>query len=348
MKSQIKVGLVGYGMAAKVMHAPFLHVSEDYEVTAVLERNRTESKALFPHAQIVRDLDALLQADCDLVVITTPNDTHFPYAQKALMAGKHVVVEKPFTITTDEARLLIATANQCKKVLSVYQNRRYVGDFLTMHSIISQGLLGDIHAFEGRYERYRPEPKPNAWREEPTAGSGILYDLGAHLIDQAQALFGMPVNVTADVRMQRPHARTDDYFDIQLDYGFNIVTLKASMLVREQGPRYMIQGTKGSFIKYGEDPQEALLKEGIMPVSEDWGKEEPENYGLLHTEMNGEIVRMKYPTLQGSFGYFYRDLYDTIANGAPPKVTPEQAYNTIKLIELAFESSREKRTIEVR
>src|SRR4051794_27415250 len=288
MDQPIKTGLIAFGAAGKFMHAPFLVTQpQNYEVVTVLERHKEESKQLFPAAKIVRTIDELLSLEeIELVIITTPNETHFPYAQSSLLAGKHVVVEKPFTITSADALKLIELSKDVNKIISVYQNRRYVTDFLTIIELLNKKkLLGDIHEFEGHYDRYRPEAKPNAWREENKPGSGILYDLGAHLIDQAFYLFGLPKNVMADIRMQRSHAKTDDNFELKFDYGFLKVILKSGMLVREPGPRYMIHGTKGSFIKYGEDPQEVFLRAGKLPTEvESWGCEPREIFGLLHTE----------------------------------------------------------------
>lgn len=346
MQETIKVGLVGYGMSAKVFHAPFLKILPQYEVVSVLERHKEDSKQLFPKVQLVRSLEELLQTNIDLVVITTPNETHYPYTVQCLQAGKHVVIEKPFTITSIEARELAALAKKAGRVLSVYQNRRYVSDYLTIKNILQKNLLGKVHEFEAHYDRYRAEAKHNAWREVAKPGSGILYDLGAHIIDQSFCLFGLPAAITADIRMQRPHARVDDYFDLRLDYGFLKVILRAGMLVREPGPRYMIHGTKGSFIKYGEDTQEAKLKAGELPVSSDWGSEPEEMYGLLHTEIDGKIIKERVPSFKGNYGAYYEDLYATIVNNAPLKVTPEQGYNTIRLIELAFESAAKKCTVE--
>jgi predicted dehydrogenase len=280
--------------------------------------------------------------ELELVVITTPNDSHFDYAWRTLEAGKHVVVEKPFTITSADALKLIKKAEVENRVLSVYQNRRYVSDFLTIRQLLKENKLGDVVEFEAHYDRYRPEQRPNSWREENEPGSGILYDLGAHLIDQAFCLFGLPQFVTADIRIQRPHARTTDYFELWLDYGFTKVILKASMLVREPGPRYSIQGRIGSFIKYGEDPQEALLRIGVLPTAAGWGLEAEDIYGLLHTEINGKIIKEKYPSLAGNYGGFYNDLYHTIRDGEPLKVRPEHGFNVIRLIELAKESNEKK------
>ncbi|MHA4807759.1 oxidoreductase [Flavitalea flava] len=347
MQKIIKVGLAGYGMAAKVMHLPFLTTSPDYEVVSVLERHQESSKEKIPSARIVRTIEALVEdPELDLIVITTPNETHFPYAQKALKAGKHVVVEKPFTITTGEAMELIELSRSTGKILSVYQNRRFVNHFLTIQKILAEGLLGNVVDFEAHYDRYRPGPKPNAWREEDRPGSGIFYDLGAHLLDQVVCLFGFPKTITADLRRQRSHAKATDYFDLWLDFGLLKVTLKGGMLVREPGPRYIIHGTQGSYIKYDDDPQEALLKEGILPTSPGWGEEQPERWGLLHAEINGQEIREPYPSLPGNYGIYYRQLGETLLQGAPLKVRPEQSYNVIRLIELAIESNIQKRTFE--
>jgi scyllo-inositol 2-dehydrogenase (NADP+) len=344
MNTTIKVGIAGFGIASKVFHAPFLKVSPHYQVTAVLERHKEESKTLFPDAQIIRSFEELLQTDVELIVIATPNESHYPYAKQSLLAKKAVVVDKPFTIHSSEAMELAELSKQTGILLTVYHNRRHVADFLTMQQVLQQQLLGDVHTFEGNYFRYRAEARPNAWREKPEPGSGILYDLGPHLIDQCLCLFGVPQYITANVRMQRPHAKVDDAFTIILDYGFLQATLRAGMLVREHGPRYIIHGTKGSFIKYGEDPQEAKLKLGELP-NETLGIESEEFYGLLHTEINGAEVKEYVPSKRGDYGLFYENLYQTIVNGAPLQTTPLQAYNVIKLIELAFESNEKRCTV---
>ena len=347
MVHPIKVGLAGFGMAAKVMHAPFLGSMEEYKPETVLERHNNDSQQRYPYVKVVRTIEDLIHSpEIELIVITTPNNTHFEYAQKAMYAGKHVVLEKPFTITTEDALELIEISQKTNRVLSVYQNRRYVCDFLTIKKILAENLLGDIVEFEAHYDRYRPEAKPNAWRERNEPGSGILHDLGSHLIDQALFLFGIPKTITADVRLQRPHAKTNDYFDLRLDYGFTKIILESGMLVREPGPRYMIHGTKGSYIKSGEDPQEELLKAGAVPNTPDWGKEPEENWGLLHTEINGKIIKERYPSFNGNFGLYYKNLYETIRNGAPLKEKPAHGFNTIRMVELALESNQKKCTVE--
>ncbi|MFL5743449.1 MAG: oxidoreductase [Niastella sp.] len=342
----IKVGLVGFGISARVFHAPFITTNNNYQLVSVVERHKQESKELYPFVQVVKTFDELLQnEEIDLVVITTPNETHFPYAKAALEAGKHVVLEKPVTNTSKEAMELIEIANSNSVVLSVYQNRRYVSDFLTIREILDKQLLGEVHTFEGHYDRYRAEARPQAWREHALPGSGILYDLGPHLLDQVLYLFGMPHTITADIRRQRPHAKVDDYFDLRLDYGFLKVMLQAGMLVREPGPRYLIHGTKGSFVKSGEDPQEALLRAGALPVGDDWGKEPEAIYGMLHTEVNGKLVRERYPSYKGDYAAYYKNLYESLVNDKPVQERIAHGYNTIRLIELAFESHQSKCTL---
>jgi scyllo-inositol 2-dehydrogenase (NADP+) len=342
-KVYMKTGIAGYGVAAQFMHLPFIITNPEFELKTILQRHGDTAKNKYPSVQIVRSIGEMLADESlELIVITTPNDSHFEYAKEALEAGKHVVLEKPFTITSSDAKKLILLAKDKGRVLSVYQNRRYVSDFLTIKQLLKEKKLGEIVEYEAHYDRYRPELRPDAWREENIPGSGILYDLGAHLIDQAFCLFGLPEYITADIRIQRPHAKTTDYFELWLDYGFSKIILKAGMLIREPGPRYMIHGRQGSFIKYGEDPQEALLRKGVLPTAPGWGRESEEIYGLLHTETGGEIIKEKYPSLAGNYGRYYNDLYDSIRRGEPLKVKPEHGYNVIRLIELAIESDRKK------
>jgi predicted dehydrogenase len=347
--SPIQTGLVSFGISSKTFHAPFLTTLPEFRLNAVVERNTNQAVEKYPWIKTYRDIDSLLtDADLELVVITSPNETHYPYAKAALEAGKHVVVEKPFTNKSAEALDLIEIAKKNGRICSVYHNRRYVADFHTMKDILDRKLLGDLHTFTAHYDRYRPDPRTyGLWREKPQPGSGVLYDLGSHLIDQSLVLFGQPKNILADIRMQKPYSQVDDYFDIQLDYGFLKVTLHSSMLVREMGPRYQLHGTKGSFLKSGEDPQEERLKAGELPVSEEWCYEPEEQFGIIHTEINGQEIREKLTSLKGDFGDYYRNLYKAIRLGEAITETPRQGYNVIRMIELAFESSQKKQWLEV-
>ena len=345
----ISTAVISYGISARTFHIPFITTHPGYSLDVILERSGDSAKEKFPHLTIAKTYEEVLNNEkIQLIVIASPNTTHFPFAKAALLAGKNVVVEKPFTNTSSEAMELVELSKKTGKVCAVYHNRRYVADFLTMKSVLDQGLLGEPVEFFAHYDRYRPDPRTyGLWREEQLPGSGVFYDLGPHLIDQALVLFGQPNFITADIRKMKSYSKVDDFFDVKLEYKNLIVTLHSSMLVREMGPRYMIHGTQGSFIKNGEDPQEDLLKAGVLPTGEDWGKEDPKNYGLIHTSIDGKVIKEIYPSLQGSYGLFYQNLYNTIIEGYPLKETPEHGYNVIRLIELAFESSKLKRTLAV-
>jgi predicted dehydrogenase len=343
---RIRTGVVGYGISAKVFHIPFLRMLGQYDLASIVERKGTEAAKALPDVKVCRSIEEMISDDSlELVVITTPNETHFPFAEKCLLAGKHVVLEKPFTNTIEEAGKLVELAKSSGFILSVYQNRRYVSDYLTIKEILDKKLLGEVHEFEAHYDRYRAEARPQAWREAEKQGSGIFYDLGPHLIDQVFSLFGIPMSVTADIRKQRPHARVDDFFNVWLDYAFGKVILHAGMLIREAGPRYMLHGTNGSFIKYGEDIQEAKLRAGESPVVPGFGEESEDIFGLLHTVHNEVLIKEKYRSLPGDYGNYYRNLYETIVNNAPLTERPEHGYNTIRLIQQAFESNEKRCTI---
>jgi predicted dehydrogenase len=345
----VKTALVSFGISSKTFHAPFLTNMPEFQLVSVVERSGDTAKEKYPFVKVVRTLEELLEDDSlELVVITSPNETHFPYAKMAMEAGKNVVLEKPFTNTSEEAMELVRIAKATGKVCAVYHNRRYVADYLTMKQILEKKLLGDLHEFEAHYDRYRPDPRTyGLWREKPLPGSGVFYDLGSHLLDQSLQLFGHPQYIIADIRKQKPYSVVDDYFDVRLDYGFLKVLVKSGMLVREMGPRYMMHGTKGSFIKYGEDTQEDRLKAGELPVGPEWGKEPESQFGMIHTEADGQVIREVYPSVQGGFGSFYQNLAKTIREGAALKEKPEHGYNVIRLIELAFESNEKQCRVKV-
>ncbi|HLX92810.1 MAG TPA: Gfo/Idh/MocA family oxidoreductase, partial [Puia sp.] len=315
-------------------------------IVSIFQRTRDNSANCCPGVSLANSVEEILEnRRIELVIITSPNESHFDLAMRSLLAGKHVVVEKPFTVSSGQARQLIDASTLEGRILTVFHNRRYVNDFLTICRILQEDLLGPIVQFEAHYDRYRPEARPNAWREKKMPGSGILFDIGSHLIDQALILFGSPNLITADVRKQRAHAAVDDYIDLKLDYGNMIVILKAGMLVREPGPRYMIHGSRGSYVKFGDDPQEALLRSGIKPNIPKWGEENREQWGILHTELHGKTVRTQYPSIPGNFGQFYLDLFHTLNEGANLKVKPEHGHNVVRIIELCQESSQMKCTV---
>jgi len=342
----IHVGLAGFGMAGKVFHAPLVRANPRLRLTHVLERHGNDAQAGYPGIAVVRDIDELLHSPVELVIIATPTATHFDLAAKSLKAGKHVVVDKPFTADSRQAQELIDLARRQQKLLSVFHNRRWDADFRTLTDLLQRQQLGRLVQYESHFDRYRPVLNPKGWREIPSLGSGTLFDLGSHLIDQALSLFGLPQAVYADIRSEREGCVTDDSFELILDYPRLKVTLKSSMLVREPGPRFLVHGTSGSYLKYGIDPQEEALKQGHTPATTaNWGSEPEQDWGILHTDAGGSQFRGKVPSLPGCYPAYYDNICQAIREGAELAVKPEDGRNTIRLIELAVESNREKRRI---
>ncbi len=341
----IHVGLIGYGMSGSVFHAPLIEYLPELTLKTVVSSDPAKVQRAYPMVSVVPKLEPLLAStDISLVVIATPNETHYPLAKQALEAGKHVVIDKPFVLSSQEANELIALAQAHHVLLSVYQNRRWDNDFLTIRNLLKTGVLGDISTYEAHYDRYRPVVQ-NRWREQAIPGSGILYDLGAHLIDQALVLFGMPTTVWADIRAQRPGAKTDDYFHIVLGYPNHVAILHAGSLVRESGPHFQVHGSKGSYLKYGLDPQEDALKAGRLPNDPAWGRENETMYGELTMSVGDLPVKGRVQTLPGSYVAFYKGIAEAIAHGEQVPVLPEEARNTIQVIEAARRSHEEQRTL---
>ena len=320
------VGLIGYGKAGRTFHAPLIRSVDGLHLQTIVEHRG--------HAEV----DTLL-ADraISLIVIATPNQSHFDLGRRALLADKHVVIDKPFTVTSDEARQLIGLARERNRILTVFHNRRWEGDFLTIRRLIEQNAFGRIVLFEARFDRFRNEPRPGAWRETAAPGSGILYDLGSHLIDQALVLFGKPESVIADVRTERDFGEADDAFDIWMKYPRLKVSLTAGMLIRERTPRFTVRGTAATFVKFGLDPQEPALAEGRTPRDGNWGREPREQWGTLITDRGEETVE----TLPGSYQSFYENVRDVIAGRTKLAVGALEACNTIEIIERAAASCRE-------
>ncbi len=347
----IQVGLSSYGMSGTVFHGPLLKVHPGFHIRRIVERTAQQSKAAYPEAEITRSFGDLLRDEAiQLVIVNTPDYLHYEMTEQALRAGKHVIVEKPFTFTYREAENLIELANQQKKLLSVFQNRRWDGDFLTVQQVVRNGWLGELVEYEAHYDRFRNYVVANTWKEGTQAnapGLGILYNLGSHMIDQALVLFGKPQRVTADIRIQRTGGQVPDAYDLLLEYGRLKVTLKAGYLVREPGPRYTLHGTEGSFVKFGIDPQEEALKAGLTPGGPDWGKESESDWGLLNTQLKNLHFRGKIETLPGNYLQFYDGIYTSLVNGVEPTVKAEEAALVIRVIEAAIESNQQKRTVEV-
>ncbi len=351
MSNKLNVGLIGFGMSGSVFHAPFITNVPGLHLAKIREtrpENIAVANGRYPDAEIVQEAKAVFEDPAiDLVVLATPNASHLPLAKEALQAGKHVVVEKPFTVTSAEADELIALAKSKGKLLTVYQNRRWDSDFKTIQKLVADNFLGNIVEYEAHFDRYRDFLKPNTWKEESAPGSGILYDLGSHLIDQALCLFGLPDEVSADLRIQRQQSQIIDNFQLVLYYPTLRVILKAGMLVREPGPRYQIYGNKGAFVKYGLDVQEAVLKEGQQPKGDpNWGIEPEELWGKMNTEIKGQHVIGKLESEPGDYTAFYQNVYSAITGTEELSVKPEQARNTIRIIELAMQSHEERRTLK--
>lgn len=346
MADEINVALVGYGLAGRVFHAPVIQSVPGLRLKKVVERHADDSSKRYPEVKVVRDVAALLKdEEIDLVVITTPNTSHFEYARESLLAGKHVVVEKPFTTTSAEALQLIDLAGRQNRIISVHQNRRWDGDFQTVKRLLDEKLLGRLVEYESHFDRFRNYEQPGAWREEDGPGSGILFDLGPHLIDQAQVLFGLPQMITAVVRVQRDFAKSPDNFELILHYEYLKVTLKAGMLVREPGARFILHGTEGSFVKYGLDVQEEALKQGLTPSAPKWGEEPEEQWGTLNTQLGELHFKGRIETIPGRYQAYYENVVEAINGQAELIVKPEEAMNTIRTIELAMESSQKRATI---
>ena len=345
MTNPINVGLVGFGLAGRVFHGPLIHANPNLRLSHILERRGDEARKRYPDAKIVRDLESLLrESSVHLIVVATPNTSHLEIAAQSLQAGKHVVVDKPFTITSTDADELIAMSKKVGRVLSVFQNRRWDGDFLTVRQILEQGAIGRLAEFHSRFDRFRPGVRPEAWREQSGPGSGVLFDLGSHLIDQAVVLFGNPTGVYADVRMQRDGAVAVDNFEVQLQYPTLKITLHAGSLVCEPSPRFLLYGTKGTYQKFGLDPQEDALKQGGIPGGPGWGEEPEDAWGAV-SQCNGGLRRATYRTLAGDYSAYYTNVYRAIAGEEELAVKPEQSRNVIRLIELAEQSAREGRVI---
>jgi len=338
----IRTGLIGYGTAGAVFHAPLIAAASGLRLAAIASRRAEEIARDFPEAKAYENPQSLIDdPDIELVVIATPNETHAALARAALEAGKHVVVDKPFTLDAGEAEALIALADAAGRKLSVFQNRRWDSDFLTVRRLVDDGRLGEIAYYEAHFDRFRPEIK-QGWRETEAPGAGLLYDLGAHLIDQALVLFGLPHAVTADVTRQRAAARADDYFHVVLDYGRRRAVLHASVLVRDPGPRYLVHGDGGSFVKYGIDSQEAALREGRRPGGEGWGEDDPALFGRF-TDADGTAATID--SLPGRYTAYYDGIAASIRDDAPLPVEARDARDVIRVIEAAQISARERRTI---
>ena len=341
----IDVGVIGFGLAGKSFHAPLVAAVERLRLAAIVTSRRDEVAEAFPGVAVVPTAEALIaDPSIGLVVIATPNELHVPLAKAALEGGKHVVIDKPFAVDAADGAALIDLAAARGLVLSVFHNRRWDADFLTVLDVLGGGVLGEVMLAELRWDRFRPAIKPG-WREATVEqGGGMLADLGPHLIDQALQLFGMPEAITADIAAQRSDVVVDDYFELTLHYGERRVILSVSTLVATPRPRFALYGTGGSFVKHGIDPQEAMLRAGVTANDASYGEEGPEAFGTLTVaEGRPELV----PSIRGDWRRYYEGVADAILDDAPPPVDPADALAGLNLIALARRSAAEGKRLTV-
>ncbi len=345
----VRVGLIGFGLAAQAFHAPVIRGVQGMELTCILERHGSNAKAKYPEVRVARTLDEMLSdTTIALCVVATPNDSHFSYTKACLEAGRDVVVDKPLTPTFSEAEQLVQLAAKRGRLLTVYQDRRWDGDFQTLKKLVSSGALGTIVEYEARFDRFRLDAKAGAWREKPDhPAAGVLWDLGPHLIDQALVLFGEPRSIWASAFWQRESSQVDDAFDVYMEYPRLRATLHARIIAYAPEYHFLIHGTGGSFVKYGMDPQEEILRSDHCPDGPlwgaDWGVEKEDRWGTL--SLVGSAPR-RVKTERGDYRNFYANVRDAIEKKSALDVTPEQALRTMRAVLLAHKSSREKRVVQ--
>jgi scyllo-inositol 2-dehydrogenase (NADP+) len=344
----VRVGLIGFGLAGQAFHAPIIRGVPGMELACILERRTDNAKKRYPEVRIARNLDEMLSdKTLGLIAVATPNDSHFSYTKACLEADRDVVVDKPLTPTMKEAEELVSLAKNRGRLMTVYQDRRWDGAFLTVKKLVSSGTLGTVAEYEARFDRFRLDAKPSAWREVADfPAAGVLWDLGPHVIDGALVLFGEPESIWASAFMQRASSQIDDAFDVIMQYPRLRVTLRARIIAYSPSHHLLVHGTQGSFVKYGMDPQEEILRSEHCPDGLDWGK----NWGLEAKEKWGTLTRVgedprKVETERGDYRGFYANVRDAIEKKAPLDVTPEQFLRTQRGLLLAHRSSREQRVV---
>ena len=338
----IKTAIVGYGFSAKTFHIPFINSLANFALSAISSRKVDDVKRDWPDATHFSSAqDMLCQSDAELVIITAPNDVHYSLAKLALENNKHVVLEKPFVTQIEEGEALIALAKEKDLILSVYQNRRWDGDFLTVDKLIKENRLGKVKVFESHFDRFRPNVQQR-WRETAAVGGGILFDLGPHLIDQALHLFGLPEAITATCRAMREGSENIDFFHLTLHYPDKVALLQANLFCSGPNIRFRVQGDEGSYEKMGLDPQENRLKAGVTPKETSWADETETEHGVIYDAEQSYSIK----TERGGYQLYYQALAESIYSGGEAPVTAEQALQSIKLILLAMESSATGRKLK--
>ena len=342
----IKTGICSYGMSGKLFHAPFIEVHPGYELTAIVERHKDDSRERYPNSKLYRSVDELLSdKEIQLIVVNTPTHLHFEHTKAALLAGKNVIVEKPFAITVKEAEELTALAKKKKLLISIYQNRRYDGDYRAVKKVVDEKLLGELREVEIRYDRYRPVYGGKPHKEGELPGAGIIYDLSPHLVDQALQLFGWPQALFADSWKMREDVQAKDYFEILFYYDKMRVRLKATCIARETVYSYMLHGMKGSFLQHRSDLQEIELNAGAVPSFENWCPAPAQPDGILHTEINGELIKKETTSSPGNYMGYYDDVYKALTGQGKNPVPADEGIKTIRIIEAVLKSVEEKKII---
>jgi predicted dehydrogenase len=344
---KIKTGIASYGLSGKAFHAPFIATNEAYELCVICERSKNEALKTYPHVKIVRSFDELIaDSELELIIVNTPDVTHFEYCRAALEAGKHVIVEKPFVFTVAEGEALIKLATEKDRMLTVFQNRRWDGDFMTIRNVLNENKLGRIVEYRAAFQRFRPQIA-DTWKERNDRFVGIVYNLGPHLVDQAICLFGKPTGVFAQIRKQRTNSKIDDFCHIILIYPELQVTLTAGMMIKEPIASFVLHGTNGSFVKPGIDPQEEQLRAGMLPTESGYGLDTAQNFGTLVYEQNGETIRETVETLPGNYKYYFDAVAKSIRNQSAPPVSPVENLLIIRILEAAYQSNEENRAINL-
>lgn len=332
----LNTALVGYGYAGKTFHAPLLRSTEGIRFTTVVSRDADKVHADLPGVRVCDMATMLADPEIALVVIATPNDTHAPLARQALLAGKHVVIDKPFALDTHEAESLIALAETQGLLLSIFHNRRWDADFLTLRRLINEGLLGEVMVLESRFDRFRPTVRQR-WREGSGPGAGLWFDLGPHLLDQVLQLFGEPDWLQADIAGQREGAMSDDYFEVILGYGRCRVLLRAGSLVSHAVQRFTVHGTRASYVKSGLDQQESWLKAGLLPGQPGWG--EGESRGRLYTRQEEQIGEVTIAPEAGAYASYYPAVARAVQGEGANPVPAGEALRVMALLALARDSA---------
>ena len=339
----IKTAIIGFGLSGSKFHAPFIQDMEEFELSAIVVREPEKIRSQAGYVPVFDSIEKALGElpEIELVIISTPTPTHYALAKAAIMAGKHLIVEKPFVVTVEEGEELIALAKEHNTVLSVYQNRRWDGDYLTVKSLMDSGKLGTVHTIEMNWDRYRKEVR-DRWKEADIAGGGVFYDLAPHMLDQALCLWGEPYAIYGNMQKQREGAKATDYFHVVLEYEKGSILIRGGTLVSAQTPRFSIHASEGSYIICGHDPQEAQLQAGIMPNDEEYGKRD-ENRVSIFVKPDG--TREEIEVAKGNYADYFRQVAAAIRDGGTVPVTGEEGLAVIRLIEAGIESANEKKIV---